>query len=411
MKTRVSAPTTANPLVPVKPVSQRTLAIASGPGIARAHEVADDQPVELLGLEQLDEPVGATVAAHAPSSRFEQLERLAIAVGALAGDGAEHQPLEHRVAPPLLARTDVGEVDLDRGHAGDLERVADRVAVVRPGAGVEQRRVGELRETMQVLDELRLAVGVKEARLQAELVSVTVDPALELVQRQVAVVLARAPAEHVQVDAVQDRDPVVGRWTHPRCSSSTAALTLSGSTRWPTTGSPGRSSRTKPTPSAVRFLSRSSAARTASTSTARVEVDRQAVRAQDLGDLAAQLVGAGEPQGREQAEADRLAVAVAPVAARRLDRVADGVAEVEHLAPARRRARRRRRPRAWSARRRRSRRRGCSGSSFSIARTCSHSGSPAISAVFSTSTNPAASSASGSVASVAGSASTAAGWW
>ncbi len=42
----------------------------------------------------------------------------------------------------------------------------------------------------------------------------------------------------------------------------------------------------------------------------------------------------GEPQRRQQAEANRLAVAVALVAAGRLDRVADGVAEVEHRAPA-----------------------------------------------------------------------------
>ena len=51
------------------------------------------------------------------------------------------------------------------------------------------------------------------------------------------------------------------------------------------------------------------------------------------------------------------------------------------------------------------------GSSSSISLTRDQSGSPAISAVLTTSTNPAASSSRGSVASVAGSASTAIGMW
>ena len=57
-------------------------------------------------------------------------------------------------------------------------------------------------------------------------------------------------------------------------------------------------------------------------------------RREDRLDLLAQLGRLGEAQRRQQAEADRLAVAVALVAARRLDRVADRVAEVEHGAQA-----------------------------------------------------------------------------
>ena len=55
-------------------------------------------------------------------------------------------------------------------------------------------------------------------------------------------------------------------------------------------------------------------------------------RGEQRRDLVAQRVLAGQPQRREQAERDRLAVAVARVAGDRLDRVADRVAEVEHLA-------------------------------------------------------------------------------
>ena len=59
---------------------------------------------------------------------------------------------------------------------------------------------------------------------------------------------------------------------------------------------------------------------------------RQLARQQQLAHLLAQAIGAGQAQRREQPEADRLAVAVAVIAGRRLDRVTDGVPEVQHLA-------------------------------------------------------------------------------
>ena len=81
---------------------------------------------------------------------------------------------------PLLALVDVGEVDLDRGQPGDLERVADRLAVVGPGAGVEQRRVGDLGQPVQALDEVALVVGLKERDLEVELAAEALDLRLEL---------------------------------------------------------------------------------------------------------------------------------------------------------------------------------------------------------------------------------------
>ena len=127
-------------------------------------------------------------------------------------------------------------------------------------------------------------------------------------------------------------------------------------------------------------------------------------------DLVAKLRRIGEAQRREQPEAHRLAVAVAPVARRGLDRVADGVAEVEHGAASgvalvggddvELDARAVEDTSDRSA-----------GSRPSSARTRSHSAPPAISAVLSTSANPAASSSGGRVASVRVSARTAAGMW
>ena len=129
-----------------------------------------------------------------------------------------------------------------------------------------------------------------------------------------------------------------------------------------------------------------------------LEPHREPALGEQPSHLLSQRVLPGEAQGGQQAEADGLAVAVARVAGRGLDRVADRVPEVQHLpAPAvalvggddreLRRARRRtpstrRPPRPMTTR--------------------SHSSPPAISAVFSTSTHPAASSSGGSVRSASG---------
>src|SRR5919108_4132055 len=55
-----------------------------------------------------------------------------------------------------------------------------------------------------------------------------------------------------------------------------------------------------------------------------VEPGRESVSVEQAPDLLAQLVGTGDPKRGEQSQPDRLPVAVAAVAAGRLDRVADG---------------------------------------------------------------------------------------
>ena len=123
---------------------------------------------------------------------------------------------------------------------------------------------------------------------------------------------------------------------------------------------PGASTSTNGTLVAVRFLSRVRS-RDRDAAVDALGAGRQAVRVEQLGDLRAQLRALGERSAASSPSADGLAVAVAAVSGRRLDRVADRVAEVEHLPAARRRARRRRRSRACSARSRRSRRRRSAG--------------------------------------------------
>src|SRR5215210_2094864 len=104
------------------------------------------------------------------------------------------------MATPLIARGDVGEVDLDRRHGSDLERIANRVAVVRPSAGVEHYPIRDLGQAVQPLNVLAFAVRAKEARLESELVGEALHLHLELVQRGLTVMLARTPPQHVEVD-------------------------------------------------------------------------------------------------------------------------------------------------------------------------------------------------------------------
>src|SRR5919198_2449010 len=62
---------------------------------------------------------------------------------------------------------------------------------------------------MQVLDELTLPIGLKEAHLQLQLEGVALDPKLELVERDRPVVLGLAPPERVEVHAVKHLDAVL----------------------------------------------------------------------------------------------------------------------------------------------------------------------------------------------------------
>src|ERR1700722_8437398 len=65
-----------------------------------------------------------------------------------------------------------------------------------------------------------------------------------------------------------------------------------------------------------------------------LELDWQSPGAKQLSDLPTQLLLIGEAQRTQQPEPDGFPMTVATVARGRLDRVSDGVAEVEHLAPA-----------------------------------------------------------------------------
>ena len=98
------------------------------------------------------------------SSRFEELERLAVALGPLARNLGDHEPVEHREPPPVLARR------RRRGGPRPPARARSRARRGSPSCsasrrpGLSNRRVGELGQAVQPLDVFALVIGLKEAR-------------------------------------------------------------------------------------------------------------------------------------------------------------------------------------------------------------------------------------------------------
>src|SRR5205085_12634985 len=140
--------------------------------------------------------------------------------------------------------------DLDGRQSGDLQRVADRERVVRPRAGVEEQAVHGVFETMQLLDELALVVGLEELDGEVQLRTPVGDLGLELHQRQRPVVTGRTAAELVEVHAVHDGDAVSR--VHAALSSRTAARSSPSSIWQPGRAAPGASSSTNGTDSPLR---------------------------------------------------------------------------------------------------------------------------------------------------------------
>src|SRR6185369_10127848 len=106
-----------------------------------------------------------------------------------------------------LARMDVRHVQLDDRHGEHRERIAQAVAVVSPGAGVDQHGVDVLAErTMDPFAHLAFVVGLKAFDLRAELLAEREQPGVDFRERGRAVLRRLALAEHVEVDAVEHED-------------------------------------------------------------------------------------------------------------------------------------------------------------------------------------------------------------
>src|SRR6266516_4337641 len=187
------------------------------------------------------------------------LERQLVPVRAVADEARGDEIGDNGVLSPLLPLVDVREVHLDDRDRERLECVVDRPRVVRPRRGVDDDAVDGVVRVVAPLGELTLVVRLAALDGQLELPRPLVDAALELGDRQPAVHLRIATAEHVEVDAVQDGDPhLINLSSSRRASSSGTATPMRGPS------SPRRTKRGSP-PRA--FLSRFIAAQARSRST------------------------------------------------------------------------------------------------------------------------------------------------
>src|SRR3954451_17776762 len=151
MKICSPGPTRARALLPLKPVSQRASAIASGPespGRTRSPTISWSRPASATASASWS----ARPSLILCKLLAQNLEGTTVALDALAGNPSDHEPVEHRMASPLLAVVHVGDVDLHRRNPGQLEGIADRPAVVGPRAGVENGAVGALGQAMELLN-------------------------------------------------------------------------------------------------------------------------------------------------------------------------------------------------------------------------------------------------------------------
>ena len=245
-------------------------------------------------------------------------ERLAVAVGALADHAVRDEVGDHRGAAPLLALVDVRQVHLDDRHVEDLERVVDRVAVVRPGAGVDDQAVGV---AVGVVDPARCTrprcSSAGSGRRASSSLRPLVDLRLELVQ-------ARARRRRPGRGA-----PSMSRLTPFRTRICIAAESTRSAAR--ARAAPRRPAAPRrtgpPSPSRTRLIASPRALLVAQQRLpGPLAVDLHRLRRELALDL--RRVAAGQPQRGEQPERDRLAVRQVEVG-RGLERVRERVAEVE----------------------------------------------------------------------------------
>ena len=88
-------------------------------------------------------------------------------------------------------------MDLDHRHVDDLESVPNRVAVVRPGARVDDDAFCPASHVVAPLDVLALVVRLEAPDGETELLRPTVDTGFEVAEPDAAVESRVSLAEHV----------------------------------------------------------------------------------------------------------------------------------------------------------------------------------------------------------------------
>ena len=150
----------------------------------------------------------ASITAYCPrEARLKELQGFDVALRPFALDDADAGFTGDRLAAPLLALVDVGDVDLDRRQVHRLQRVKERVTVVGQGARVEDQRVGILvGGRLDAIDEVALVVGLVGLDGPAQLGAAGDQHLFDLAQGGGAVDRGLADSETVEVGAIEDHD-------------------------------------------------------------------------------------------------------------------------------------------------------------------------------------------------------------
>src|SRR6185437_7596733 len=136
-------------------------------------------------------------------------QRELVAVGAETADDSNRRGREHRLAALGLACIDVRQVHLDERHIDRRQRVTNRDRGVSVGAGVDHDAVDPPAQSVNGVDELSLAVVLREFEHGSDAGSDRAQRTLDVVQRFMAIQLWFARPEQVQIRAIQDGDPHV----------------------------------------------------------------------------------------------------------------------------------------------------------------------------------------------------------
>src|SRR5215207_3354404 len=149
-----------------------------------------------------------------------------IAHDAEAADHADADRRQHRMMTEGLAGVDVGDVHLDRDGAAPRDGVPESDRGVSVGAGVDHDAGAGEPGFLEPGRELALGVRLPAGERDAGPLGVLLQPALDLRQGQGAVDVRLAPAEEVEVRAVEDvngdhREDAsdAGARQQPRCLS------------------------------------------------------------------------------------------------------------------------------------------------------------------------------------------------
>lgn len=136
---------------------------------------------------------------------FQQLQRVGVALEALAGDGGEAGQAGVAHLAEVFAGLDGADVDLNGGDGDGLEGVQDGHARVRVGSRVDDDAVDLAVGLLDLVDDAALVVGLEDLDLVKALRGACLLANLDQAVVVVAAIDARlANAEHVEVWAVDD---------------------------------------------------------------------------------------------------------------------------------------------------------------------------------------------------------------